>query len=206
MPVSCDYKRLADGDLGPNTGGMGAYAPAGISEALCGRIISEIVEPAMQGLAEEGRRFTGVLYPGLMIAPAGPKVLEFNCRFGDPEAEALLPLLDSDLLDVLLACVEGRLAEHEVRWSSQSCCAVVLTSAGYPDTPEVAQPLGWQEVDGAVAFRGGASGRVLTVSALGSDLPRARAHAYAATRRIELPRGQYRTDIGAFDRASEEIR
>ena len=202
MPLACDYKRLSDGDRGPNTGGMGAYAPAGVSHALRARIVSEIVEPALRGLAAEGRPFTGVLYPGLMIAPDGPKVLEFNCRFGDPEAEALLPLLDSDLLDVLLACTRGRLAEQEVRWADRACCAVVLASAGYPDKPELAQPRGWQELAGAVAFRGGAGGRLLTVSALGSSLAGARARAYAAVASVELPGGQYRTDIGAFDRAA----
>ncbi len=203
MPLSCDYKRLADGDRGPNTGGMGAYAPAAVSDAIRARILADIVQPAVRGLAQEGRPFSGVLYPGLMVTPSGPKVLEFNCRFGDPEAEALLPLLDSDLLDVLLACTEGRLAEQQPRWSNQSCCAVVLASAGYPDSPEVAQPHGWQELAGAVAFRGGASGRVVTVSAVGDSLASARAQAYAAVRRIQLPGGQYRADIGAFDRASK---
>jgi phosphoribosylamine---glycine ligase len=201
MPLSCDYKRLGEADRGPNTGGMGAYAPASISDGLRARILADIVEPTMCGLAQEGRPFTGVLYPGLMIGPSGPKVLEFNCRFGDPEAEALLPLLHSDLLDVLLACVDGRLAEHEVRWSGDSCCAVVLASAGYPDRPRPAKPLGWQNLEGAVAFRGGDSGRILTISAVGDSLAQARAQAYSPVRQIDLPDGQHRTDIGAFDRA-----
>jgi phosphoribosylamine--glycine ligase len=145
----------------------------------------------------------GVLYPGLMITPEGPKVVEFNCRFGDPEAEALLPLLDGDLLEVVEACLEGRLSGLDVRWKPGACCAVVLASAGYPDTPEPAEPRGWQDLGQATAFRGGASGRVLTVSARGADLAQARTHAYAAVRRVELAGGHYRRDIGAYDRALE---
>ncbi|HLQ34653.1 MAG TPA: phosphoribosylamine--glycine ligase [Chloroflexota bacterium] len=202
MPGSCDYKPLLDGDQGPNTGGMGAYAPACAPAELRRRVESEIVAPALRGLAGEGRPFTGVLYPGLMITRDGPKVLEFNCRFGDPEAEALLPLLDSDLLEVLEGCVDGRLAERQVRWSGQTCCAVVLASAGYPNQPETAQPAGWEELPEAIAFRGGSSGRVLTVSALGESLAEARRRAYAAVQRIELPGGQYRTDVGAYDRVA----
>ena len=201
LPPSCDYKRVADGDAGPNTGGMGAYAPAAISDALRACILAEIVQPTLAGLAAEGRPFSGVLYPGLMVTPDGPKVLEFNCRFGDPETEAVLPLLDGDLLEVLLACVDGRLASCRPRWSSGACCAVVLASAGYPDAPQPAQPSGWHELDGAVAFRGGDSGRVLTVSARGASLAEARQRAYAAVRQVNLPDGHYRTDVGAFDRA-----
>jgi phosphoribosylamine--glycine ligase len=202
MPLSCDYKRLRDGDQGPNTGGMGAYAPASISAALKHSIETEIVEPTIRGMAAEGRPFVGVLYPGLMITADGPKVLEYNCRFGDPEAEALLPLLESDLVGVALACTEGRLDEVDVHWSSQSSCAVVLASPGYPDKPEVAEPRGWADVPEAVVFRGGASGRVLTVSANGVDLAQARQRAYAATAQVHLPGGQYRRDVGAYDRAS----
>jgi len=201
LPPACDYKRLRDGDQGPNTGGMGAYAPAGIAADLRQRILTDIVEPTVQGLADEGRPFVGVLYPGLMITRAGPKVLEFNCRLGDPEAEVLLPLLESDLLDVLQACVEGRLADCQTRWSGESCCAVVLASAGYPDQPQPAEPAGWADLPEAVAFRGGTSGRVLTVSATGHSLDQARRRAYAAVERIHLPGGQYRRDIAAYDRA-----
>jgi phosphoribosylamine--glycine ligase len=201
MPFSCDYKRLRDGDQGPNTGGMGAYAPAGVSDELRGRIERDIVEPTLRGLAEEGRPFVGVLYPGLMVTPEGPKVLEFNCRFGDPEAEALLPLLETDLVEIVDACLDGRLHRLDVRWANRSCCAVVMASAGYPDKPEAAQPSRWEDLDGAVGFRGGASGRVLTVSGLGDSLAEARGRAYAAVERIDLPGGQYRTDIAAYDRA-----
>ncbi|HLG71672.1 MAG TPA: phosphoribosylamine--glycine ligase, partial [Chloroflexota bacterium] len=202
MPLSADYKRVRDGDEGPNTGGMGAYAPAAVSAELRERIRREIVEPTLAGMAEEGRPFVGVLYPGLMITPQGPKVVEFNCRFGDPEAEVLLPLLETDLLEVVDACLSGRLSEVEVRWGNGACCAVVLASAGYPEAPERAEPRGWEELPDAVAFRGGASGRVLTVSARGADLAQARAKAYAAIERIELPGGQYRGDIAAYDRAA----
>jgi phosphoribosylamine---glycine ligase len=201
MPPACDYKRLLDEDQGPNTGGMGAYAPAAIPAALRDRIERDILDPVLRGMAAEGRPFTGVLYPGLMVAADGPKVLEFNCRFGDPEAQALLPLLDSDLLDVLQACVDHRLADQEVRWSGQSCCAVVLASAGYPDHPAHAQPRAWEELDEAVAFRGGPSGRVLTVSATADSLSGARTRAYAAVHQIDLPGAHYRRDIAAYDRA-----
>jgi phosphoribosylamine--glycine ligase len=205
MPLSCDYKRVGDGDQGPNTGGMGAYAPAAVSAELRTRIEREVLAPVMRGMAEEGRPFAGVLYPGLMMTADGPRVLEFNCRFGDPEAEALLPLLDSDLIAVVSACIDGRLADLEVRWSSQSCCAVVLASAGYPERPEPAEPHGWEELDGAMAFRGGASGRVLTVSATGPSLSEARARAYRAVERIGLPGARFRSDIAAFDRAAASV-
>src|SRR5581483_8600525 len=152
MPFACDYKRLSDNDEGPNTGGMGVYAPPALSPELRQRIEDEVVAPTLNGLAEEGQPFSGVLYPGLMITAEGPKVLEFNCRFGDPETEALLPLLDSDLLEVLEACVDGRLDGVEPRWSGDSSCAVVLASAGYPDKPEMAIPEDWQDLPEAVAF------------------------------------------------------
>ena len=201
LPPACDYKRLLDDDGGPNTGGMGAYAPAGIRPELTRRILDEIVRPTLAAMAGEGAPFKGVLYPGLMITAEGPKVLEFNCRFGDPEAEVLLPLLDSDLVGILEACIAGRLAQVDPVWSSQSCCAVVLTSAGYPERPAEAQASGWEQLEDAVAFVGGASGRVLTVSALGSELAEARRKAYAAVARVELAGGHYRGDIGARDRA-----
>lgn len=202
MPFACDYKRLLDSDAGPNTGGMGVYAPPAISDGLKRRIVDEIVAPTIAGLAAEGRPFTGVLYPGLMLTPDGPKVLEYNCRFGDPETEALLPLLESDLLDLMEGCVEGRLAEVKPRWSSKRCCAVVLASPGYPDHPQPAAPTGWESLPEAVAFRGGASGRVLTVSALGASLDEARKNAYSAVSQVDLPGGHYRRDIGASDRAA----
>ena len=200
MPPSCDYKRLLDDDRGPNTGGMGAYAPAAISDDLRRRIADEIVQPTLRGLAGEGRPFTGVLYPGLMITPDGPRVLEFNCRFGDPEAEALLPLLRSDLVDVIDACLDGHLAGLEVQWSTEACVAVVLTSSGYPDHPQPAVPSGTERLAAAVAFHGGLSGRVLTVSATGPSLAEARQHAYDAAAVIELPGGRYRTDIAKHER------
>jgi phosphoribosylamine--glycine ligase len=201
MLPACDYKRLLDGDRGPNTGGMGAYAPPALSSQLLDRIRREIVEPAVRGLAEEGRPFVGVLYPGLMITSEGPRVLEFNCRFGDPECEALLPLMQADVVEIALACTEGRLDGMPVRWSSQSACCVVLASAGYPDKPEAAEPAGWEDLPEAVAFRGGRSGRVLTVTAVGANLRQARDRAYAAIERVTLPGGHYRRDVAAYDRA-----
>jgi len=207
MPAACDYKRLRDGDEGPNTGGMGAYAPAAISPRLRDRILREIVQPTLDGMAAEGCPFVGVLYPGLMITPAGPKVVEFNCRFGDPEAEALIPLLRSELLDVVQACLAGRLDRLDPEWSEESCCAVVYASAGYPDSPQPAEPGGLERVRDAVAFRGGSSGRVLTVSAVGATLEEARQKAYAGIRGVDLPGGHYRADIAAYDRAlTAEVR
>jgi phosphoribosylamine--glycine ligase len=203
LPPTQDHKPVFDRDQGPNTGGMGAYAPAAVSAGLRERIEREIVEPALRGMAAEGRPFTGVLYPGLMIADDGPRVLEFNCRFGDPEAEALLPLLETDLLEVIEACLDGRLADQEVRWSARTCCAVVLASRGYPQAPELVEPKGWEELPDAVAFRGGASGRVLTISAMGADLAEARRRTFAAVERIDLPGALYRRDVGAFDRAAK---
>ncbi|MHB8618030.1 MAG: phosphoribosylamine--glycine ligase [Chloroflexota bacterium] len=205
MPPACDYKRLWDGDEGPNTGGMGAYAPASIAPRLRQRIVAEILQPAADGLIAEGRPFQGVLYAGLMIGPDGPKALEFNCRFGDPETQALLPLLESDLLDILMACHEGRLDSVSPRWSAHTCCAVVRASAGYPTSAVPGEPEGLEHAGEALAFGGGSSGRVLTLSATGSTLPEARERVYLAMDRIRLPGGTHRRDIGLFDRASEAM-
>jgi phosphoribosylamine--glycine ligase len=202
LPASCDYKRVGDGDTGPNTGGMGAYAPAALESTLVDRIREEIVGPAVRGMAAEGRPFVGTLYPGLMITADGPKVIEFNCRLGDPEAEALLPLLSSDVLDIFEACAEGSLDGMRLQWAPGACCAVVLASPGYPNAPLAADVGdGWRSLTDAAAFRAGASGRVMTVSATGTDLAEARSRAYAAVEQARFPGAVYRTDIGAFDRA-----
>ena len=135
MPPVQDHKRLRDGDEGPNTGGMGAYAPAPICPpALVEQIMHTVLQPAVDGLRQEGRPFVGVLYAGLMVTQDGPQVLEFNCRFGDPETQVLLPLLESDLLEIAEACVERRLHELEPRWKSGAAACVVLGSNGYPET------------------------------------------------------------------------
>lgn len=135
MVPACDYKRVGDGDLGPNTGGMGGYAPPGFATPeLMERIRASVLEPTMAAMAAEGCPYSGVLYAGLMITAEGPKVLEFNCRFGDPEAQVVLPLLRTDLAEVALAVAEGRLDQVRMEWEQGCCCAVVLASEGYPES------------------------------------------------------------------------
>jgi phosphoribosylamine--glycine ligase len=209
MPPAQDHKRLRDGDLGPNTGGMGAYAPAPIcSPALVEEITRTVLQPAVDGLCAEGRSFVGVLYAGLMLTHAGPRVLEFNCRFGDPETQAILPLLDSDLLDIAEVCAKGRLAALDIRWKNGAAACVVLASEGYPG-----QYASGHEVHGlgskfekAVIFHAGtrqaddkvltAGGRVLGVTGWGNDLKTAIAAAYDAVGQIRFEGMQYRRDIG----------
>ncbi len=133
MVPACDYKRVADGDQGPNTGGMGAYAPPGFATPeLMETVQRTILEPTIAAMAAVGRPYTGVLYAGLMITAEGPKVLEFNCRFGDPEAQVVLPLLKTDLAEILMSVVEGRLDQQRIEWDPGACCGVVLASEGYP--------------------------------------------------------------------------
>ncbi|HZR98100.1 MAG TPA: phosphoribosylamine--glycine ligase [Chloroflexota bacterium] len=142
MVPACDYKRVGDGDTGPNTGGMGAYAPPAMATpALMARVQQEILGPTLAALAAEGRPYRGVLYAGLMLTADGPKVLEFNCRFGDPETQVVLPLLDSDLVEVAEAVAQGRLDEITVRWRDAACCGVVLAAGGYPGSYATGQPI-----------------------------------------------------------------
>ena len=140
MPPAQDHKNLLDGDQGPNTGGMGACAPI-CPPAMVEELARQILQPAIDGLRAEGRPFTGVLYAGLMLTPAGPRVLEFNCRFGDPETQAILPLLDTDLLDVAEACVDGKLAEVDIRWKAGAVACVVMASEGYPGQSPLGRPI-----------------------------------------------------------------
>lgn len=209
MPPAQDHKRLLDGDRGPNTGGMGAYAPAPICPAeLAEEFAQSFLQPAIDGLRAEGRLFVGVLYAGLMLTPDGPRVLEFNCRLGDPETQVLLPLLDSDLLTVAEACVDGRLAETEVKWNSGAAACVMLASAGYPGkyaTGHVITGL-TDPFDQAVAFHAGtkrldgevvtAGGRVLAVTGWGDTIEASLQHAYAPISSIVFEGMQFRTDIG----------
>jgi phosphoribosylamine--glycine ligase len=210
MAAAQDHKRVYDHDLGPNTGGMGAFAPAPIlSDRLRKKVMKEVVEPALAGLAEEGCPYRGVLYVGLMLTSEGPRVLEFNARFGDPEAQAVLPLLETDLVEILLAIVEGRLDRVKVGWKAGAAVCVVLASKGYPATPEVGFPIsgiGEAEADsGVLVFHAGtaikdgqtvtAGGRVLGVTAVESDLPRAREKAYRAVEKIRFQGMQHRRDI-----------
>ncbi len=205
-----DYKRALDGDRGPNTGGMGAHSPVPeVDEGLAGRIAAEILEPTVAALTAEGVRYRGVLYAGLMLTADGPKVLEFNARFGDPEAQAVLPRLESDLAGTLLDCAGGRLVGTKVSWSAEACVTVVLASGGYPGPYETALPIhGLDQAgksDRVAVFHAGtarrdgrvvtAGGRVLAVSALGADLADARARAYGAASHISFEGLHRRDDI-----------
>ena len=213
---SQDHKRALDGDRGPNTGGMGAYAPVPLlDDALRERVLDEIFRPLLDGLAERGMTYTGCLYAGLMLTRRGPKVLEWNARFGDPETQAILPLLESDLLELLMATEPGRGLERlGSAWRAGACMTVVAAAEGYPgpyDTGaaiELPVELGPSAFDreGVVVFHAGtgrqdgrlvtAGGRVLDVTALGADLEEARERAYRALDRIHAPTLRWRNDIG----------
>ncbi|MBI2723477.1 MAG: phosphoribosylamine--glycine ligase [Chloroflexi bacterium] len=212
MPFACDHKPVFDGGRGPNTGGMGAYSPvAWLSDAAAAVIQSEVTERAVAAMAAEGAPFAGVLFPGLMITSKGPKVLEFNARFGDPEAEVLLPRLEADLLAIMRGCVFGTLSDVDVRWRDEAAVTVMLASGGYPGAYQTGFPIdGLQDVDDDVLlFHAGtrrdedgrivtSGGRVLTVTALGTSVEDARDRAYANVRRISFEGMHYRTDIGAM--------
>ena len=206
-----DYKRARDGDRGPNTGGMGSFSPVpDVDPAGEAEIIRTVLERSAAALDEEGVRYRGVLYAGLMVTSEGPKVLEFNCRFGDPETQVVLPRLESNLGELLLACVEGNLADYEVNWTPGACAGVVLASAGYPGSVKSGVPIsGLDEasrLDGVQVFHAGtaarddrvltAGGRVLTVTALGQDHREARQRVYEACSRVRFDGMQYRRDIG----------
>jgi len=211
MPFACDYKRVRDGDDGPNTGGMGAYSPPlWLDEALEPYIHEQITEAAVRAMAELGAPYAGVLYPGLMITADGPKVIEFNSRFGDPEAQVILPRLRSDLLEICWAVANRRLAEAEVEWSTEACVGVVMAPGGYPGEYEVGFEIAGLNStdDDALVFHAGtalhedgrvvtAGGRVLTVVASAPTLPEARAKVYRNVQRIHFSQAHYRHDIAA---------
>jgi phosphoribosylamine---glycine ligase len=207
-----DHKRLLDGDSGPNTGGMGAYSPVPfVDDEMRARVVAEVLEPTVRGLRSEGIEYRGVLYAGLMLTDDGPKVLEFNCRFGDPETQAVLPRLRAGLAETLTVCAGGDLGGRRLVWRDEACVSVVLAAAGYPGEPRSGDGIeGLEAVTRAPdvwAFHGGtvrrggrvatAGGRVLSVSALGADLVGARARAYEACARIRFEGMQHRTDIAA---------
>ncbi len=210
MPLSCDHKAINDFDEGPNTGGMGAYSPPGwVSKETAEWIHEHITVATVRAMAEEGWPYRGVLYPGLLVTEQGPNVLEYNCRFGDPETQAILPRLKSDLLEILWAVANGRLAEAEVEWRDDACVGVVLASGGYPGRYETGFAIeGLDSIDGdVILFHAGTKrsddgristngGRVLTVSALAATLEEARRKAYANVERIKWPGVHYRTDVG----------
>jgi phosphoribosylamine---glycine ligase len=211
MQPSQDHKRALDGDLGLNTGGMGAYAPVPTCPP---EMVSELVrialQPAVDGLRTEGYPFVGVLYGGFMLTSAGPRVIEFNCRFGDPETQVVLPLLESDFLEIALACVEGRLDQVDVRWKDGAAACVVLASGGYPGNYSTGYPIAGLEAErpNVVVFHAGtksvdgkilsAGGRVLCVTGLGTDIRQALRMAYERIQPIQFEGMQYRKDIGHF--------
>lgn len=209
MMPACDYKRVGDGDEGPNTGGMGSYCPPGFFGGdMVEKVKGSILEPTVRALAEEGRRYKGVLYAGLMMTDEGPKVIEFNARFGDPETQAILPLLQSDLLELMMAVVEERLDGIDIQWSDKACVGVVMASGGYPGKYETGLPIdGLDAVDkDIVVFHAGTKagegavltdgGRVLTVVGTGRDIAGARDRVYANIPRISFEGCHYRKDIG----------
>lgn len=215
MLPACDYKRVGDGDRGPNTGGMGSYSPPGFFGRDMIDTVSELVlQPAVRAMAAEGHPYCGVLYAGLMVTREGPKVIEFNARFGDPETQAMLPLLDSDLADIMLAVVESRLDRVDAAWSEQSCVGVVMASGGYPgsyrkgftisglndvDEDIMVFHAGTRVVDGDVVTDGG---RVLTVVARGDTIAAARERVYDNVARIHFKGCHYRKDIAAREVSS----
>ncbi len=208
MVAACDYKPVFDGDRGPNTGGMGSYSPPQfMSPTLAGTVRETIMEPAVRAMHDEGRAYRGVLYGGLMITNNGPKVLEFNARFGDPEAQVTLPLLKTDLVDIMLAVIDNRLDQIEVECSEDACVGVVMASGGYPGSYKTGFPItGLDDLDkDIVVFHAGtklesgqvltSGGRVLTVAARGKTLAEAREKVYANIPRIHFEGCHYRKDI-----------
>ncbi|MGA8113417.1 MAG: phosphoribosylamine--glycine ligase, partial [Actinocatenispora sp.] len=203
-----DFKRIGDGDTGPNTGGMGAYAPLPWAPAdLSDDVLRDVVYPLLAELRARDATFAGLLYVGLALTADGPKVIEFNARFGDPETQVVLPLLATPLAGLLYAAATGTLADHPpLDWRAGAAVTVVLASAGYPGTPRTGDVIGGADVPGLVhagTARGAdgalvsAGGRVLCATATGPDLGAARDAAYAMVDRVDFPGGQYRTDIAA---------
>jgi phosphoribosylamine---glycine ligase len=207
-----DYKRIGDGDTGPNTGGMGAYSSqALLDEQMQNWIVQHIARPVVKGMRAEGMEYRGILYCGLMLTARGPMVLEFNCRFGDPEAQAILMRLESDLLEALEAAIEGRVSEGDFRWSRDAAACVVMASGGYPGTFEAGKKIsGLEEIgrmQGVKVFHAGTSardhtyftagGRVLGITARAPELKTAVARAYEALAKISFEGAHYRKDIAA---------
>ena len=221
--ASCqDYKRALDGDRGDNTGGMGTYSPSVyLDESTRNGIVESIVRPTIAGLEQEGCPYCGVLYVGLMLTECGPRVLEFNARFGDPETQVLIPRLDGDWLELLHACATGKLEERPLAWKNETAVCVVMASDGYPGRYETGRPITGIEdaesLEGVVVYHAGtavegdtvvtAGGRVLGVTALDADLVRARERAYEAVSRISWDGEQHRTDIAldALQRSAREV-
>ena len=208
-----DHKRVGDGDVGPNTGGMGAYSPAPVmTQEVIDTVMSQIVRPTLSGMAQMGMPFTGVLFVGLMMTAEGPQLIEYNTRFGDPECQVLMMRLKDDLLVLLNAAVDGQLAHMSTRWRDEAALTVVLAANGYPDAPEKGTVISGVDAaegghDDAIVFHAGtrltedgtlvaAGGRVLSVTALGKNVTAAKANAYALVDAIDWPGGFCRRDIG----------
>ena len=206
-----DHKQIGEGDTGPNTGGMGAYSPTPlVNEQLIRQVEREIIVPIVDALRREGAVYQGVLYVGLMLTAGGPKVLEFNCRFGDPEAQTLLMRLKGDLVEIMLATTRGRLDEVDLSWDEQCCCCVVMTSGGYPGPYQKGKPIAGlddaSQVEGVQIFHAGtrlsndqvvtSGGRVLNICAMGHDLAQAQQRANAACEKIHFEGAYFRRDIG----------
>ena len=211
MPASQDHKRVFDGDKGPNTGGMGAFSPSPLyTPDVARRVTDEILQPTLRAMNAEGLDFRGVLYVGLMLTVDGPKVVEYNARFGDPETQVVLPLLESDLMEIMLAVREQRLEQLDIRWRGGAAACVVLASGGYPGKYEggkaitgiiKAEALGATVYHAGTAVKDGAlvtaGGRVLGVTALGDTLADAVGHAYRAAKEIHFDGAHMRSDIGS---------
>ena len=212
FPTSQDHKRALDNDQGLNTGGMGTYSPAPfLNETQLQQVGRAILDPWLKGCAEEGIDFRGILYPGVMLTANGPKVLEFNARFGDPETQVYLMRLENDLLDLMEACVDQTLSQHELRWRSEAAVCVVMASGGYPGDYKKGVPITGivdaEKISGVKVFHAGTAlkdgqlvtsgGRVLGVTALGSDIRGARDLAYRAVEKIHFAGAHFRKDIAA---------
>jgi phosphoribosylamine--glycine ligase len=210
--TSHDYKRVGDGDSGPNTGGMGSHSPAfALAPAVRERIVDTVIRPTITGMAAEGREYRGILYAGLMLTADGPKVLEFNCRLGDPETQSVLRRLDGDLAAVFRDAADGGLDGQQMRWTDEVAACVVLAAENYPGSPRVGDVISGiaaaESIPGVVVFHAGtrrdgerlltAGGRVLSVTATGSTLTEAVDLAYRAARKIDFDGVQFRSDIGA---------
>lgn len=211
LESSQDHKRIFDQDKGPNTGGMGAYSPAPVvTKDILDKVIKNVFRPVIDGFRKEGRVYKGILYAGLMITKDGPMVLEFNVRFGDPETQAILPRLKSDLADIMMACVDGTLDKMNIKWDESSCISVVCASKGYPGEYEKNKEISGLEEAGKIKdiiiFHSGTKnengkiltdgGRVLGITSLGKDIKSAQANAYKAVKKINFEGMQYRKDIG----------
>jgi phosphoribosylamine--glycine ligase len=211
-----DHKRVGDGDTGPNTGGMGAYSPAPVlTPELEARVMAEIIEPTVRTMREEGNPYQGVLFAGLMLTADGPKLIEYNARFGDPECQVLMMRLQSDLVEIMLACAKGELAGVEAQFRDETALTIVMAAKGYPGTPEKGGAIALKDAEGrgAKVFHAGTAlkdgalvangGRVLNITAMGRTVTEAQRLAYEAVDKIDFPSGFCRRDIGWREVARE---